>query len=114
MSELWLKDQVRKFNQPELLAKIKPISGDKTMIQILESGSVGSIMADAGRVHSLSKKMDNPGRFQISAKTYNQTPQSFVFGATLSKTKRDQINKTISSLRFEGVIETIVKRWQDS
>jgi ABC-type amino acid transport substrate-binding protein len=114
VSELWLTEQVLKFKRPELLAKIKPISGDKAMIQILESGSVGSIMADAGRVHSLSKKMENPGRFQISAKTYNQTPQSFVFGANLSEAKRDQINKQISRLRFQGVIESIIKRWENA
>ena len=114
ISEIWLTEQVRKFNQPELLAKIRPISGDKALIKALEHGTVGSIMADSARVHSLSGKVENPGRFQISAKTYNQTPQSFVFGKTLSKIKRDQINKQISRMRFEGLIETILKRWENS
>ena len=114
VSELWLREQVRKLNQPELLAKIRPISGDKAKIKALESGRVGSIMADSARVQSLSGKMENSGRFQISAKTYNQTPQSFVFGATLSEAKRDQINKQISRMRFEGLIETITKRWENS
>jgi ABC-type amino acid transport substrate-binding protein len=114
VSELSLTEQVRKFNQPELLAKIRPISSDKALIEALERGTVGSIMADSARVQSLSGKQENPRRFQISAKTDNQTPQSLVFGATLSKAKRDQINKTISSLRFEDVVETIIKRWENS
>lgn len=114
VSELWLTEQVRKLKQPELLAKIRPVTGDKELIKILESGSVGSIMSDSARVHSLSGKVENPGQFQISAKTYNQTPQSFVFGATISKAKRDQINKQISRMRFEGLIETITKRWENS
>jgi ABC-type amino acid transport substrate-binding protein len=114
VSELWLTEQVRKFNRPELLAKIQPISGDKALTDSLERGTVGSIMADSARVQSLSRKVENPDRFQISAKTYNQTPQSFVFGAGLSETKRDLINKQISRMRFEGLIETIIKRWETS
>jgi hypothetical protein len=74
VSELWLTEQVRKFKRPELLAKIKPISGDKALVEALERGKVGSIMADSARVHSLSGKVENPGQFQVSAKTYNQTP----------------------------------------
>lgn len=114
VSELWLTNQVRKFGQPELLAKIRPISGDKALIEALEKGTVGSIMADSARMQSLSTKVENPERFQISAKTYNQTPQSFVFGATLSDAKRDQINGQISRMRFEGLIESIIKRWEKS
>jgi ABC-type amino acid transport substrate-binding protein len=37
-----------------------------------------------------------------------------VFGANLSETKRDLINKQISRMRFEGLIETIIKRWETS
>jgi len=114
VSELWLKEQARKFKRPELLAKIQPISGDKALIDSLERRRVGSIMADSARVQALSKKIENPRQYQISAKTYNQTPQSFVFGATLSKAKRDQINRQISRMRFDGVIETIIKRWENS
>jgi ABC-type amino acid transport substrate-binding protein len=114
VSELWLTDQVRKFGQPELLAKIRPISGDKALIEALEKGTVGSIMADSSRVQSLSTKVENPERFQISAKSYNQTPQSFVFGSTLSDGKRDQINRQISRMRFEGLIESIIKRWENA
>ena len=114
VSELWLTEQVRNYERPELLAKIQPISGDKALIEALENGRVGSIMADQARVQSLSGKVENPGRFQISAKTYNRTPQSFVFGDSLSKAKRDQINSEISRMRFEGLIETIVKRWENS
>jgi ABC-type amino acid transport substrate-binding protein len=32
----------------------------------------------------------------------------------LSKAKRDQINRQISRMRFDGVIETIIKRWENS
>lgn len=114
ISELWLTEQVRKLDRPELLSMIRPISGDKDLIKALEKGTVGSIMADSARVKSLIPKLTNPERFQVSAKTYNQTPQSFVFGATLSETKRNQINKKIASLRFEGAIEAIIKRWEIS
>ena len=114
ISELWLTDQVRKLDRPDLLTKIRPISGDKALIESLERGTVGNILADLGRVQTLSRKLQNPDQFQISAKTYNQTPQSFVFGATLNKANRDQINRHISRMRFEGIIETIIKRWETS
>ncbi|MFN9630857.1 MAG: substrate-binding periplasmic protein [Cyanobacteriota bacterium] len=114
VSELWLKEQVRKFKRPELLRNIRPISGDDALLASLERGAVGSVMADSARIQGLSRKVENPGQYQISAKTYNRTPQSFVFGAKLSEAKRDQINQRISHMRFDGVIEAIVKRWQNS
>ncbi|MEB3319110.1 MAG: hypothetical protein VKO39_13355 [Cyanobacteriota bacterium] len=58
--------------------------------------------------------MQNPGLQQISAKTDNRTPQGFEFGASLSGVKRDQINQPIAHMRFDGLIEALVKRWQDS
>jgi ABC-type amino acid transport substrate-binding protein len=114
VSELWLKEQVRKFKRPELLRNIRPISGDDALLASLERGAVGSVMADSARIQGLSRKVENPGQYQISAKTYNRTPQSFVFGAKLSEANRDQINQRISHMRFDGVIEAIVKRWQNS
>jgi ABC-type amino acid transport substrate-binding protein len=59
----------------------------------------------------LSRQIKKPGLYQISAKTYNLTPQIFAFGATLSPTKRNQINQVISRMRFNGEIEPIIKRW---
>jgi hypothetical protein len=32
----------------------------------------------------------------------------------LKEVKRDQINKQISRMRFDGLIETIIKRWETS
>jgi ABC-type amino acid transport substrate-binding protein len=87
VSELWLTEQVRKFKRPELLARIQPISGDQALIEALEGGRVDSIMADAARVQALSGGMKNPGRFQISAKTYNQTPPKL---RVRSKPERNQ------------------------
>jgi len=58
--------------------------------------------------------MDNSSHYRISGQTYNKTPQAFVFGATLDKSQRDQINLEISRMRFDGEIEAIVKRWHGS
>jgi polar amino acid transport system substrate-binding protein len=112
VSELWLKQQVRELNQPSLMANIQPMSGDTALIQALQQGKVGSIMSDSSRIRVLSQNIEEPSKYKISAKTYNLTPQSFVFGAKLSENKRDKINQLISQLRFNGDIEAIVKRWQ--
>ena len=112
VSELWLRQQARKLNQPALMANIHPMTGDTALIDALEQGKVGSIMADSSRIRGLSQNIEKPGNYKISAKTFNLTPQSFVFGNQLSKDKRDMINKMISQLRFNGDIEALIKRWQ--
>jgi len=114
VSELWLKAQAKKLNQPQLLGRIKPISGDGALLGALSSRAVGSIMADSARVETLSRKIANSSHYRISGETYNKTPQAFVFGATFDKPRRDLINREISRLRFDGEIEAIIKRWQGS
>ena len=114
VSELWLKAQAKKLNQPQLLSRIKPITGDEALLEALSSRAVGSIMADSARIEILSHNMDNSSHYRISGQTYNKTPQAFVFGATLDKSQRDQINLEISRMRFDGEIEAIVKRWHGS
>lgn len=114
ISELWLTAQAKQFNQSQLLGRIKAITGDEALIEALRRGSVGSVMADSARIRILSRKIENPSRYQISAQTYNKTPQSFVFGTSLGEAQRDLINREISRLRFDGVIETIIKRWENS
>ncbi|MEI7953026.1 MAG: transporter substrate-binding domain-containing protein [Synechococcaceae cyanobacterium ELA182] len=114
VSELWLKAQAKKLNQPQLLGRIKPISGDGALLGALSSQAVGSIMADSARIEILSHKIETPSHYRISGQTYNKTPQAFVFGTTLDKSQRDLINLEISRMRFNGEIEAIVKRWHGS
>jgi len=114
VSELWLKAQAKKLHQPQLLSRIKPITGDGALLGALSSRAVGSIMADSARVETLSRKIANSSHYRISGETYNKTPQAFVFGASFDKPRRDLINREISRLRFDGEIEAINKRWQGS
>jgi len=114
VSELWLQAQAKKLNQPQLLGRIKPISGDGALLGALSSQAVGSIMADSARIEILSHKIETPSHYRISGQTYNKTPQAFVFGTTLDKSQRDLINLEISRMRFNGEIEAIVKRWHGS
>lgn len=69
-------------------------------------------MADTARIKYLWNKAKSPKDFQMQARTFNATPQGFIFGSKLSAERRKQINITISDLRFEGDIEEIVKRWE--
>ncbi len=112
VSELWLRQQASKLSQPSLMANIKPITGDSALVEALQQGKVGSIMADSSRIRTLRQDLEDPGDYKISAKTFNLTPQSFVFGAKLSEDKRNKINQLISKLRFNGDVEAIIKRWQ--
>lgn len=112
VSELWLRQQVRKLKQPALMANIQPKTGKAALISALQQGKVGSIMADSGRIRSLSQEIEEPNQYKISAKTFNVTPQGFVFGSQLSEDKRYSINHLISQLRFNGDVEAIIRRWQ--
>ena len=111
ISELWLTQQARRLKQKNLDQKIYPISGGEALLEALQNNRVGSIMADSNRIQVLSRLIRNPGEYEISAKTYNLTPQSFVFGIELSREKRSQINQSISRMRFNGDIAPIIKRW---
>ena len=111
VSELWLKQQARALGQPALEQRIEPISGDEALIRALKRGTVSNVMADTGRIQRMSRQINDPSAYQISAQTFNRTPQAFVFGSGLSKAKRDQINLSISTMRFSGALEPILKRW---
>lgn len=111
VSELWLTEQARRLKQDNLDEKIYAISGGEALLDALQNNTVGSIMADSNRIQVLSTLLRNPGEFQISAKTHNLTPQSFVFGHELNPVVRRQINQSISRMRFNGDIAPIIKRW---
>lgn len=111
ISELWLQQQSRSLDDPELARRIKPMSGDSALLGALEQRVVNNVMADTARIQRMSRMISDPDAYRISAKTFNQTPQAFAFGSELSKAQRDQINLSISTLRFNGAIEPMLKRW---
>ena len=111
ISELWLQQQTRSLGDPELARRIKPMSGDEALLAALEERVVNNVMADTARIQRMSRMIQNPDAYRISATTFNRTPQAFAFGPGLSKAQRDQINLSISTLRFNGAIEPMLKRW---
>lgn len=111
ISELWLQQQTRTLGDPALASRIKPISSDEALLAALEQRVVNNVMADTARIQRMSRMIRDPDAYRISAKTFNRTPQAFAFGPGLSKTQRDQINLSISTLRFNGAIEPMLKRW---
>jgi ABC-type amino acid transport substrate-binding protein len=111
VSELWLKQQAEVLGAPSLERKIKPISGDEALITALEHRAVNNVMADTSRIQRMSRQINDQKAYRVSAQTFNPTPQAFVFGRGLSKAKRDQINLSISTMRFNGTLQPILKRW---
>lgn len=111
ISELWLQQQTRTLGKPELASRIKPISSDEALLAALEQRVVNNVMGDTARIQRMSRMTRDPDAYRISAKTFNPTPQAFAFGPGLSKAQRDQINLSISTLRFNGAIEPMLKRW---
>lgn len=112
VSQVWLEKQADGIlSVSESLQRIVPLSGDAALLAALDDNEVKAIMADTARIKYLWNKTKSPKDFQMQARTFNTTPQGFVFGSDLSAEHRKQINISISDLRFEGDIEEIVKRW---
>lgn len=112
VSQLWLEKQADGIlSVSDSLERIVPLSGDSALLNSLEVDKVQAIMADTSRIKYLWNKTKSPKDFQMQAKTYNTTPQGFIFGQSLNAEKRKVINIAISDLRFEGDIDEILKRW---
>jgi len=112
VSQLWLEKQADGIlSVSESLQRIVPLSGDKALIQALETNKVQAIMADTSRIKYLWGQSKTPDAFQMQARTFNTTPQGFIFGSGLSADSRKAINIAISELRFDGDTEEIIKRW---
>ena len=111
VSERWLRQKIRSLGDPALENRITAMSGDSALLGALERRVVNNVMADTARIQRMSRMISDPDAYRISAKTFNQTPQAFAFGSELSKAQRDQINLSISTLRFNGAIEPMLKRW---
>lgn len=113
VSQLWLEKQADGIlSVSESLQRIIPLPGDASLINAIENNDVQAIMADTTRIKYLWNKTKSPKIFQMQARTFNTTPQGFIFGRDLSAENRKAINIAIADLRFEGDIDEIVKRWQ--
>ncbi|MEB3173069.1 MAG: transporter substrate-binding domain-containing protein [Cyanobacteriota bacterium] len=113
VSQLWLEKQADGIlSVSESLQRIVPLSGDSALINALEDNKVQAIMADTSRIKFLWGKTKTPDQYEMQARTFNTTPQGFIFGHNLGAEKRKAINIAISDLRFEGDIEEIIKRWE--
>jgi ABC-type amino acid transport substrate-binding protein len=109
---MWLEKQADGIlNVSESLERIVPLSGDASVISALEADTVQSIIADTSRIKHIWGKTSSPDLFQMQSRTFNTTPQGFIFGNNLGAKERKAINIAISDLRFEGNIEEITKRW---
>lgn len=112
VSQLWLEKQADGIlSVSESPERIVPLSGDKALLEALESNRVQAIMADTARIKFLWGKSKAAKELEMQARTFNTTPQGFIFGHGLSAEQRKAINIAISDLRFEGDIEEIIKRW---
>jgi hypothetical protein len=70
VSEHCLNEQVRKFKRPEPLRSIRSIREDAALLDFQERGRVASIMAEASRIQTLSRKAKEPSQHQISATSH--------------------------------------------
>ncbi len=113
ISQDWLEKQADQIlPATEKFSRIKPLKGDGAMIQSLELGKVGSLMADSSRISFLLESMDHPRHFQRLGRTFNMTPQSFIFGSRLDPALQRRLNIALSELRYDGVVDDVLKRWQ--
>ena len=110
ISELWIENEAKK--QKVGNNKIIPISGDDQLIKALKSEKVGSILGDYQRIILLEKSISEKGKFHISANTFNETPQSFIYGQNMDNKKKKEINISIAKLLFSGKVEEIQARWK--
>jgi ABC-type amino acid transport substrate-binding protein len=94
------------------LKMIVPFQDSDAMLASLEQGKVGSILADSATIAVLLKKLQNPGKYQVSGTTFYRTPQAFVAGKNLSNESLNTINLALGDLKFEGEVDQILARWQ--
>jgi ABC-type amino acid transport substrate-binding protein len=94
------------------LKLILPFENSDTMLNALEQGRVGSILADTATVEVLMKRLQNPGDFEIYGNTFYRTPQAFAVGSTIKPEQLAAINIALGNLKFEGEVDEILARWK--
>jgi ABC-type amino acid transport substrate-binding protein len=113
ISQTWLElqaDGLLPIDQQ--LRLIKPLKGDQQMINALESRKVGSIMADSARIAYLHSLMAKANNYELSQENFNVTPQGFILGSRLDPDTAKKIDVAIAALRFDGMIEEVLTRWE--
>jgi len=113
ISEDWLEIRARQMfpGHADLDRLIQPATGDRELLALLEEGKVHAILADTNRIRYLWRLLPDPEDYQIQARTYNRTPQSFIFGRDLPNSTRKSIDINLSARRFDGEARAIVQRW---
>jgi ABC-type amino acid transport substrate-binding protein len=96
----------------EQLKSIVPIRGSDEMLHQLESGKIGSLLADRDTILALRGKLENANDYAVIGETFFRTPQAFAARTTLDSNTLQAINHALSELRFEGEIELIRERWR--
>jgi ABC-type amino acid transport substrate-binding protein len=102
-SLLSVKDQLR---------LIIPFDHSDDLINALNTGKVGSILADSATIALLRKKLDNPKDYEVLGQTFYRTPQAFATSSKLDDKTYHAINVALAELKFEGEVDSILKRWQ--
>jgi len=113
ISQTWLElqaDGLLPIDQQ--LRLIQPLKGDQQMINALESRKVGSIMADSSRIAFLHSLMAKGNNYEQSKENFNVTPQGFILGSRLDPDTAKKIDVAIAALRFDGMIEEVLTRWE--
>jgi ABC-type amino acid transport substrate-binding protein len=113
ISEDWLEIRARQLLPAgtNLDRFIQPATGDKDLLELLEQGKVHAILADTARIRYLWSQLPDPENYRMQARTYNLTPQSFLFGRDLPASTRKAIDINLSARRFDGETRAIVGRW---
>ncbi|MFM7267989.1 MAG: transporter substrate-binding domain-containing protein [Cyanobium sp.] len=95
----------------EQLKLIKSFRG-QDLLKALETGVVGSILADADTINYILGQVASPGDYEILSRTFYRTPQAFVFGDRLSDADVERINQAIAELKFNGDVDLVLQRWR--
>ena len=96
------------------LRLIVPFNNSKALLSALETGKVGSILADSATIKLLMTELSNPGDYEIYGNTFYRTPQAFAVGTKLNPKTLNAINIALGELKFEGGVDQILARWNPS
>jgi len=91
---------------------IIPFDHSDDLINALMSGRVGSILADSATIALLKAKLDNPKDYDVVGQTFYRTPQAFATSSKLDDKIFHSINVALGEMKFEGEVDSILKRWQ--
>ena len=115
LQERWLDERIKTLNLSKAdkskILRFKTEESD--LLDAINTGKVDHILSEMTLLNTFRSSLERPQDYFVSVESPIKEYQAFVFGSSLSKQEKKDINITLVKLRQQGEINRLEGIWQD-